>query len=214
MISTDFARRKAMQNHKPDDLKRRMYDALRAAGHDNPGEVVRIVGRLFAAFERDGASPQRLAIYVEDLADIPLIQLERACSELRRENKFMPAIAEIRERVSLWSMDDAGVNCSPEQAWDEVMRKVQTYGTNRVPRADTDHGPAITFDDPVTSVVMTAQWWRSIGQAPIDTIMSERRVFIDAYKANATRARRELQCGRALAAPALARALKGEVPDR
>jgi hypothetical protein len=194
-----------------DDTVRALTKVLRDAGHQAPSDFLRVLAELFAAFDarNGGVSPMRLTVYVQDLADIELSALSRACAELRRESKFLPTIAEVRERVASWSMDAAGVNFSPEQAWDEVMRKVQTFGTNRVPRADTDHGPAITFDDPVTSVVMTAQWWRSIGQAPTETLMSERRVFIDAYKANATRARRELQCGRALAAPAPPRTLNG-----
>lgn len=197
-----------------DDQRRRvMFERLRAAGHANPSELIRIVGRLFAAYERDGSSPQRLGVYCEDLADIALAQLERACTELRRELKFMPTIAEIRERVSSWALDAGGLATSPEQAWDEVMRLVQSVGTNRVPKTDSDHGPAVSFSDPVTNAIMTAQWWRSIGQAPTETLMSERRVFIDAYKANAVRARRELQCGRALAAPRAAGELNGSADD-
>jgi len=181
-----------------DELKRRMYGALRGAGHSDPAAVIRALGRLFAAYERDGASPQRLAVYVEDLADLALPQLERACTELRREFKFLPTIAEIRERVAQWAMDAAGMRHSPEQAWDEVLQKIRLYGTNRVPGSATNHGPAITFGDPVTTTIMTGAWWRSIGQAPPQGLMSERRTFIDAYKAVTVRVRREIQCGRAL----------------
>jgi len=199
-----------------DDTVRALTKVLRDAGHQAPSDFLRVLAELFAAFEarNGGVSPMRLTVYVQDLADIELSALSRACAELRRESKFLPTIAEVRERVASWSMDAAGVNFSPEQAWDEVMRLVQCCGTNRVPGVATDHGPAITFRDPVTCAIMTAHWWRSIGHAPTETLMSERRVFIDSYKANATRARRELQCGRALAAPRATRELGGGSHDR
>src|SRR5690606_33957893 len=92
----------------------------------------------------------------------------------------------------------AGVKCSAEDAWAEVYRKVCSIGTYRIPGKDTEHGPAVTFDDPVTASFMDAAMWKAIGQTTRDQIPSERRAFLDRYKAHRERRSHEVQIGRAL----------------
>jgi hypothetical protein len=182
--------------------------ALQRNGHPNPAALIRIVGRLFAAYEgHQGTSPQRYAVYIEDLADLPLELVERACIEVRRESKFLPTIAELRARVAQWQLDAAGVSTSPESAWAEVLRKVQAEGTLRIPGKETSHGPPIVFDDPVTGAVMTATWWRQLGQTPTAMIGHERRAFVEAYSAHLARVASAAKCGRTLPASAPRREL-------
>lgn len=171
---------------------------LTAGGCKEPGRVLRVIARLAAFYGEKHLGPEKATMYAEDLADLDPGALERAVADLRKTSTFLPSVAEIRGRCTVATLAAAGVKCSAEDAWAEVLRKVRSCGTNRVPGKDTEHGPAVTFDDPVTASFLDATSWRALGQATTDQLPSERRVFIERYRAHSARLRHEVQTGRAL----------------
>lgn len=55
--------------------------------------------QFWASFKSDNTSPELTAIYVQDLAELPLEDLKQACKQLRRKQTFLPSIAEVYAEV-------------------------------------------------------------------------------------------------------------------
>lgn len=55
--------------------------------------------QFWASFKSDNTSPEQTAIYVQDLAELPLEDLKQACKQLRRKQTFLPSIAEVYAEV-------------------------------------------------------------------------------------------------------------------
>jgi hypothetical protein len=177
----------------------RLVAILREAGHDDPTEFLRVLAKLFAVYpDRNGHSPERWEGYVENLADLPLRAMQWACAAAIRTSKFLPLPAEIRERVTGAVMSAQGVG-GAEKAWSHVLALSQSHGE----RVRPEKG----FGDPVTDAIMTGVWWRQIKDHDVTTRASERKLFVDAYRAHEATIRQTAQRGTlpALPAPAGAR---------
>ena len=57
--------------------------------------------KFWATYSSSSPANEIIAIYSEDLAEIPMLNLEGAFQILRRRNKYLPAIAEIYQEVKL-----------------------------------------------------------------------------------------------------------------
>jgi len=88
---------------------------------------------LAEAFGESGekVSPQRLQIYACDLADLGRAQLEMAFQRARRECKFFPKIAELREFADGSLEDQCKVEA--EAAWTFAMNYLKRWGVERLP---------------------------------------------------------------------------------
>jgi hypothetical protein len=75
-------------------------------------------------------SPQRLQIYAADLADLDRQQLEVAFRRARRECRFFPKIAELRQLAGADPAEQ--LQAEAHAAWDEVMKFVQNFVSNDV----------------------------------------------------------------------------------
>lgn len=183
----------------------RVRDVLKRNGCTEPAQVIEAIGELAAMYGPQHMPPDRAALYAKHLADLDPAALAQAVSDLIRSSKWPPSVAEIRERVTARALDCAGLAGSPEAAWEEVLSKVRSIGIRRLPGVATEHGPPVEFSDPITVKIVDVHTWRTLGNATDGQLPSERRVFIDRYKAQSARLRDAVQTGKALP-PATARA--------
>jgi hypothetical protein len=73
----------------------------------------------------------KLRLYVEDLYDLPGGQLGTAFTRARRELRFFPKIAELRELATASVKDQRAVEA--EAAWHHVNDYLRKWGTDRLP---------------------------------------------------------------------------------
>jgi hypothetical protein len=76
-------------------------------------------------------SPQRLQIYTGDLADLNQDQLKLAFTRARRECKFFPKIAELRELAGAGAEHARRVEAAA--AWNYVHEYLRQWGVERMP---------------------------------------------------------------------------------
>src|SRR5581483_11947968 len=91
---------------------------------------------LIAVRLGETVTAERLALYVDDLADLSLEQLERALWRARRELNFFPKIAEIRERAG--ADPEECQDAEAHRAWGVVVL-YQISGSMLIHRAATYH---------------------------------------------------------------------------
>jgi hypothetical protein len=177
---------------------RALAQRLRDLGQDDPAEFLGAVGRLLAVYPRADRTPEQVEAYSVAWASVPRPALRSAFGQWIRTNKWPPAPSEILALVAERQFAAMGVAESAEMAWQEVLAKLGSKGTRRVPGADTAYGPAVTFRCRVTSGIMTAAWWRQLGACSSEQITQESHAFYRAWRAAADKLTRDIQCGRAL----------------
>jgi len=73
----------------------------------------------------EAVTPERLALYIDDLADLSQEQLERALWRARRELRFFPKIAELRELAGASAEETQAAEA--HKAWDLLLDFVDTW---------------------------------------------------------------------------------------
>lgn len=79
----------------------------------------------------EAMTPARLKIYAGDLADLDCPQLETAFARARRELKFFPKIAELRELAGAAAKDERNVEA--EAAWQWANNYLGKWGIDLMP---------------------------------------------------------------------------------
>lgn len=90
------------------------------------GNIQPILKQLFAAYANSQVTPATIAVYVRLLADIPPADLQVVVDQCLAECKFLPAIAEIRERYALLTRTIAQPTAA--EAWGEVLVEIRRVG--------------------------------------------------------------------------------------
>lgn len=72
---------------------------LRARRHPDPERLLTALEAMFESFAGSEIDPVRYSAYVRNLADLDVDALERACEHAQRESRFLPSVAELRERA-------------------------------------------------------------------------------------------------------------------
>jgi hypothetical protein len=79
----------------------------------------------------EAMTPARLKIYAADLADLEPSQLQTAFARARRELKFFPKIAELRDLAGAGAKDERSVEA--EAAWKFANDYLRKWGIDRLP---------------------------------------------------------------------------------
>lgn len=79
-----------------------------------------ILKSLFAAYPNASVTTETVAVYVEDLSDIPTDELRAIIKQARSEFKFLPTIAELKQ-IHRTLTRDLSIPTA-EAAWEEVRR--------------------------------------------------------------------------------------------
>lgn len=115
---------------------------------------------------------EQAMLYDRKLRDIPAELLYRAVDALVSEVKFLPTIAEIRERaLSLYSQAAGVVPPDAGRGWGEVVKAISHVGMNRFPK----------FNDPITAETVRRMGWKEICLAPADSTSTLRAQFMRMY---------------------------------
>nr|DAV12465.1 MAG TPA: replication protein P [Caudoviricetes sp.] len=144
------------------------------------------IGMLKAAWPK--FTDQQAKLYILMTKDIPDPILVKAIEALIKESRFLPSVAEIRERAA--ALYKAAQGAEPPDAgrgWGEVVREISRTGYYGKPR----------ISDPVAAEVVRRMGWKEICSAPADETGVLRGQFLKMY-AMLQESRREEHNNRAL----------------
>lgn len=106
-----------------------------------------ILKQLMAAYPNGQATRETVAVYDRLLADIPPADLQTVIDQCIAECKFLPTVAEIRER---WHALTSNLGrLSATDAWGMVKAEIRRVGSWGTP----------TFDDPLIAKVVRNMGW-------------------------------------------------------
>jgi len=97
-------------------------------------EVAKLVSLMAASWIRPPIGPETVHAYCFALEDLDHGLAQEAIRSLIQTSRFLPTIAEIRERAVKNRVDIP----NPEEAWGIVRRAIGTLGSYRVPEFDCD----------------------------------------------------------------------------
>jgi len=146
------------------------------------GEQVAILAEAF----NEPLKPERIRVYVQDLADLSAEQLSFAFSRARRGLKFFPRIAEIRELAGAnpERSDDAEARAAWDVLMDFVSRYVQSdvFG-NYAPDQGCRSTPMPILSERILDTVRRSGSWRAFKcMTPSDFPFQQKR-FFEEFKA-------------------------------
>jgi hypothetical protein len=105
---------------------------------------------LFAAYPHAQATVETIAVYDRLLADIPATDLQVVVEQAIAECKFVPTVAEIREK---WlALASAANPHSSGEGWAELQKQILRTGHSGVPH----------FSDAITAQVVKQMGWREL----------------------------------------------------
>jgi hypothetical protein len=130
-----------------------------------------LVGMLVATWPRPPVEKATVHAYAFALADLDHEAVKAAVLSLMQTSRFLPTIAEIRERSVKQRVNLPG----PEEAWGIVRRAVGTVGSYRLPEFDCDEIQA----------AVRAIGWKEICLGENEAATRAR--FIDAMKGETAR---------------------------
>ncbi len=173
-------------------------------------EVAKLVAVLMASYPNNKFTTETSHIYERMLADLDYPAASAAVEQLLASSKWIPTVAEIRERVVSLHRGEVLVG---GEAWGLVLEAIGRYGRYRVPGVD------FQFSDATTAECVSALNWRELCDS--ENPQADRARFVELYDRLAARNRRaQLTDGlpatkrfRELQAQQSARALSQGEPD-
>lgn len=129
-------------------------------------ELLTLICKLFASFPNTNVNEQTVTVYLEILADIPVAELRTAINQCLAECKFLPTIAELREKHR--QITGALAQQTAAEAWTLVLKAIRREGSWHKPE----------FNNPITEKTVDAMGWRELclSEAPpgVDRAQFER----------------------------------------
>ncbi len=140
---------------------------------------------LIAVRLGETVTAERLALYVDDLADLSLEQLERALWRARRELNFFPKIAEIRERAG--ADPEECQDAEAHRAWGVVVLYSDKWVHADpqgcyVPQQGCRSGQPPQLDQRTLDCVRLLGGWKRLKTASEDDVPFLKKDFIEEYK--------------------------------
>lgn len=109
-----------------------------------------VLMKLFSGFPNTAITETTVLVYAERLQDMDLPTLETVVNQCIEECKFLPTIAEIRERLHALS---GGLTAdTAAEAWGSVQKAIVGVGRAETPR----------FRDPLVARVVGMMGWRNL----------------------------------------------------
>jgi hypothetical protein len=125
----------------------------------------------------------RLKIYIGDLADLERSQLEIAFARARRQLKFFPRIAELRELAGQGAKQQG--DAEARAAWDVLLKFVSKYVSNDVHgNFGPEHGWYSTFpklSDHILDTVRRTGGWKAYKCMGAEDLPFVQKRFFDEY---------------------------------
>lgn len=132
-----------------------------------------IIRQLLSAYPNSQATVETVAVYDRLLSDIPPGDLQTVVDQCLATCKFLPTIAEIRDR---WHALTRTL-CQPTatDGWDEVQREIRRVGYIGTPY----------FANAITARVVKAMNWRDLCAS--ENVIADRAHFMRMYEQLAER---------------------------
>ena len=113
-------------------------------------------------------------VYVTYLADIPPQYIRRGVDELIKSSKWLPTVAEIREKArAAWLQERGLEEETAEHAWVLLLELMKKHGFNE-PKRDA-------FSSDAAHTAMRAVSWQSICMATDAQLNQLHRAYVKAY---------------------------------
>lgn len=128
----------------------------------------------------------RLNVYADDLSDLTQEQLKRAFWRARREMRFFPKIAELRELAGLGSAKEQSA-AEALRAWDTVTNfadvwvQADPFGKYQIDQGARPFPPPV-LSAKLLSTVRRCRGWRAFKCRTPEDEPFLRKEFLDAYK--------------------------------
>lgn len=113
-------------------------------------EMEFVLSQLFSAYANAKIDEGTVAVYLRLLRDIPPAELQTVVDQCVAECKFLPTVAEIRERYH--ALTRTLGNMTATDAWGMVKSEIRRVGSWGTP----------TFDDPVVAKVVRNMGWNEL----------------------------------------------------
>jgi hypothetical protein len=143
-------------------------------------EAAKLVAVMCAAFPNAKVTDQTSLVYERMLGDLDYPAANAAVEQLLAVSKWMPTVAEIRERVLALHGDEVKPG---GEAWGLVLEATSRYGRNRTPGVDFE------FPDAVVGECVKAMSWRELCDS--ENQVADRARFVELYDQLAARRRRK-----------------------
>ncbi len=131
-------------------------------------EIRGVLKQLFSAYTNSQATAETVAVYGRLLSDIPPADLQTVIDQCLAECKFLPTIAEIRERYTALTKSLGALSAA--EAWGLVTGQIRAIGSWGAPY----------FDDPLTARVVEMMGWLNLCQS--ENQMADRAQFMRMYQ--------------------------------
>ncbi len=148
-------------------------------------EAKKIVAVLIASYPQARIEKNTAEIYERMIRDLDYPAVNASVEQLLATAKFLPTIAEIRERTAALEL---GERRNGGDGWGDVLRAIGKHGSYRSP------GVEFEFADPVVAQCVEALSWRELCLSENQT--ADRARFIELYDSHSkTEHRKALSAG-------------------
>jgi hypothetical protein len=112
--------------------------------------IMPIIRQLVSAYPNAQVTVETIAVYDRLLSDIPPGDLQTVVDQCVAECKFMPTVAELRERYHALTRTIGRMSAG--EAWGKVKAEIRRIGSWGTP----------TFDDPIIARVVRNMGWMEL----------------------------------------------------
>lgn len=143
----------------------------------NQDEMIALeIARISAAFPDVRLTQQTVAVYIENLRDLPMAVIQLAVTEALLTSEFFPKIAKIRATAAALMTRDLNIPTAGE-AWGEVLEKINTIGSMQ------DFGGIaaedLGFSHPLITKIVRELGWQNLCMSTNQ--IADRARFLDLY---------------------------------
>ena len=147
---------------------------------DEKSKKAKAITMLFGSYGQ-GSDAERMAIYVEMLADIPADVLDKVCKKAVYESKYLPSIAELVQSANNFIGEMEGQTILPwDEAWKEIEKEMHDTFVYGKPQ----------FSRPEIEKAVKAFGWQELCEVTIKELPIVRAQLRDMYNGICEQSRR------------------------
>ena len=147
---------------------------------DEKSKKAKAITMLFGSYGQ-GSDAERMAIYVEMLADIPADVLDKVCKKAVYESKYLPSIAELVQSANNFIGEMEGQTILPwDEAWKEIEKEMHDTFVYGKPK----------FSRPEIEKAVKAFGWQELCEVTIKDLPIVRAQLRDMYNGICEQSRR------------------------
>lgn len=147
---------------------------------DEKSKKAKAITMLFGSYGQ-GSDAERMAIYVEMLADIPADVLDKVCKKAVYESKYLPSIAELVQSANNFIGEMVGQTILPwDEAWKEIEKEMHDTFVYGKPQ----------FSRPEIEKAVKAFGWQELCEVTIKELPIVRAQLRDMYNGICEQSRR------------------------